>query len=64
MSIKKLYTMMELDELAKSEYRGKFINYFPARYGMDKDNKKIMLFEIESVTDKISPGIICIHYHL
>ena len=56
--------MMELDELAKSEYRGKFINYFPARYGMNKDNKKIMLFEIESVTDKISPGIICIHYHL
>ena len=63
MNEKKLYTMEELCELARGKYRGKFIKYFPARYGLSKDNKRIMLFEIQSIKEEITPLTVCMYYH-
>ena len=63
MNKKKLYTIKELCELARGKYRGKFINYHSARYGLNKDNKRIMLFEIQSVKEEITPLTVCMHYN-
>jgi len=63
MNKEKLYTMEELHELARSKYRGKYINYFPARYGVNKDNKRIKLYEIQSIKEEITPLTVCMYYH-
>jgi len=63
MNKKKLYTMEELHELAKGKYRGKYINYYPTRYGKNKDNKRIKLYEIQSIKEEITPLTVCMHYN-
>jgi len=63
MNKKKLYTIKELHELAKGKYRGKYVNYFPASYGLNKDNKRIKLFEIQSIKEEITPLTVCMYYN-
>ena len=63
MNEKKLYIIEELHELARDKYRGKYINYYRAHYGKNKDNKRIKLYEIQSIKEEITPLTVCMYYH-